>query len=639
MKTLPAICLTALAVLALTAAGLFKEYPIEYLLGEERTVVLTPESNPIRHRAGLSYAVDLRRLHLDWRAENNFPCSYLRVQLLENGQLLKNDSMHCHIETQPGLYSHWDHYIAFSPSAGDAPPSETSYSISYWDLPESQRWLAKLARAKRWYWGAGVCMLGLTIGGAFWPSFRCRAASVLLMLGLVAALAPHIAAYWDSAIWQPDSFGYVRNHHRPPLYPWFIALCKGQEDFAASDAENCGDPVTAPSLALLRVIRAQRLVFWGGVVLAAWAVSLLAPRPLVVWLAFALFQHRMLLPDLETNLLSEIAASAFLCMLVAFLCVQLARRSLWPLPAMAAAYGALMLTRSAGVFGIVFLVAGGLIAIQQHWRRKAALARVFGCVAVIGCVALGTLLWNGHVRNGSWALSPLKNYERIAFALQCADAADIAAIPDGDARRFLDEGLRRKSDLKRSEHQEDQLENFDLNLNCWQVAFPLACRMFREQFPLGDAHAESAYVDALFGRVADWCLAHHRERYLRLVRYSFLELAAKRNTRLNLPRAPFLFLAAVALVGCLLGRGVLGCAGATCILAHLTNLVVVSCVELPITRYVAFSEWVCLVGFLFAILACLRRLFGMMNGLRSKKAHKPEATARGALAGASGLSS
>src|SRR5262249_14100609 len=267
--------------------------------------------------AELSYMADLRRLHLDWRAENTFPCSYLRVQFFENGKPLKNDRMHSHIEAQPGLYSHWDHYIAFSPSEGGALKTETIYSIRYWDLPQSLSWLAKLGRARRWYWAAGLCMLGLTIGRAFWPSLRCRAASLLLLLGLVGALAPHVAAHWNAAVWQPDSFGYVRNHHRPPLYPWFIAFWKGQEDFAESDWENCGDPVAAPSLALLRVIRAQRVLFWGGVVLAAWAVSLLAPRPLVVWLAFALFQNRMLLPDLETNLLSEIIASALLCLLVA----------------------------------------------------------------------------------------------------------------------------------------------------------------------------------------------------------------------------------------------------------------------------------------------------------------------------------
>jgi hypothetical protein len=284
----------------------------------------------------------------------------------------------------------------------------------------------------------------------------------------------------------------------------------------------------------------------------------------------------------------------------------------------------------------VFLVAGGLIAIHQHWGRKPALVRALGFVAAIGFIALGTLLWNGHVRNGSWALSPLKNYERVAFALQCADPADVSAIPDEDSRRFLNEGLRKKSELKRSENQNDILENFDLNLNCWQVAFPLACRMFREQHPLGDPHAESAYVDTLFGRVADWCLAHHRGQYFRLVRYSLLELAAKQNTRLKLPHAPFLLLTVLAVVGCLLARGALGCAGATCLLAHLTNLVVVSCVELPITRYVAFSEWVWLVGFLFASLACWQRLWSMLQGTGSGSSQTLMSPAMHADAGVSG---
>src|SRR5262249_61111562 len=151
MKTLPGICLTAIAILALAAAGLFKEYPIEFLLGEEKSVVLTAEANPITHRAGLSYMLDLRRLHLDWRAEQTFPCSYLRIKFFENGEALKNDSIHSHIETKPGLYSHWDHYIAFSPSGGGAPKVETVYSLRFWDLPQSLPCLGQLARARRSY--------------------------------------------------------------------------------------------------------------------------------------------------------------------------------------------------------------------------------------------------------------------------------------------------------------------------------------------------------------------------------------------------------------------------------------------------------------------------------------------------------
>jgi hypothetical protein len=535
--------------------------------------------------------------------------------------------MHAHIETQPGLYSHWDHYIAFSPRDGGAPQAGDVYSIRYWDLPKSQGWLAKLGRARRWCWLAGFCMLGLTVGGAFWPSLRCRSASALLLLGLAGALAPHVALYWGHAVWQPDSDGYVRNYKRPPLYPWFITIFKGHEDFAASDSENCGEPVPAPSLALLRVVRAQRLFFWGSIVLAAWAVSLLAPRPLVVWLAFMLFNNRMFLLDLENNVLSEIVASAFLFALVALFCVQLVKRSLWPLPAMAAAYSGLMLTRSAGVFAIVILIAAGLVAIWQNWGRKGALAGALGLVAGIGFAAVGTLLWNGHVQNGTWAISPLKNYERVAFALQCAVPADVDLMQDAQTQRFVEEGLHLKSELKRRANQDpDRLEDFDLNLNCWQVAVPLASRMFREQFSLGDSRALNTYVDALFGRVADALLARHRARYFRLVSYSFLELAAKENTRLKLTYAPFLLLVSLALFGCLLGRGVLGIAGATCILAHLANLVVVSSVELPITRYVAFSEWLCLLGFLFAFLACWQRLFEMLKRIGLRRERETPAT-------------
>src|SRR5262249_35354887 len=84
-------------------------------------------------------------------------------------------------------------------------------------------------------------------------------------------------------------------------------------------------------------------------------------------------------------------------------------------------------------------------------------------------------------------------------------------------------------------------------------------------------------------------------------------------TRLKLPHLPFLALVGIALGCCLVGRDVRALAAAACLGTHLASLAIVSMHEQVVTRYVSFSEWLCLLGLCLACLSGVRRLVGGMT--------------------------
>src|SRR5262249_52417545 len=159
-----------------------------------------------------------------------------------------------------------------------------------------------------------------------------------------------------------------------------IQAIKGGSAWGPEDFREPRRSIAAPSDALLRVVRAQRLALWACFLVAAWGASLLVCRPPAVLLFFALQHNGMLLPDLETSMMSEPLALAFLCLVVATFCVVAVRRSLWLLLVLAVSYGCLVLTRSAGVFAIVFLAVAVVVAATAHSRRKKALAAALASV-------------------------------------------------------------------------------------------------------------------------------------------------------------------------------------------------------------------------------------------------------------------
>jgi hypothetical protein len=611
------------AVVAMVLAGFLQAYPIEMFAGTEQTIVLDPARFPIAHRARLSCCVDISGLHLGARADNANAIPELQICFCENGQPLTNDVDHGRIETQPGRYSHWVHHVIFSPrSAGP----DATYSIRFLELDRSRWFLDTFARSRFWSWAAAGCLLGLALVGVFDPRWLGGRWSLMLFLGLAGAIAPHVVKFWDQALTTEDSQSYVDNFARPPLYPWFVHVMKGGTAWGPEDFREPRRPIAAPSDALLRVVRAQRVALWVCFLVAVWAASLFACRPLAVMLFFALQHNGMLLPDLETSMMSEPLALAFLCLAVATFCVVAVRRSLWLLPILAATYGCLVLTRSAGVFAIVFLAVAVVVAAIAHWRRKKALAAALASVGLVGLSAIIVLLGNSHARNGIWAMSPLHNWERVAFALQVADVTDLDAMPDGEMRQFLDDALRQRLALKGNV----PLEALDLNANCWDIAYPVALGMFAARGATADwrdppgPHLKFRYVNGLFGRVADVVLARHRDRYLRVVAHSFFTRAAGGHTRLHWRRVSFLWLLALGFAACLIGRNICALAGATCLLAHLGNLIVMSFFELPIQRYVFFSEWVCLLGFLLAVVGCCQRIAGTIASWRLRHALKNE---------------
>jgi hypothetical protein len=605
-----------IAVPALLLAGFFHSYPIEILAGTERTIVLDPVSNPITPRAGLSYFCDLTRTNLQDRADNTDSPPELRLRFFENDEPLVHEIDHGRIETQPGLYSHWDHYIAFSPRHGK-PDGE--YSIRYLTFDKSRSSLSFFADPRLWTWTAAICLLSLALIGVVKPNPIHARGSLLLFLALAGGVAPHLIKSWNVAETTADSRFYVNNSARPPLYPWFIAAVKGDAAWSESDFCLNRTPLPTPSAAILNVIRAQRLVLWTSFLIAAWAASLLVSRPLSVLFFFALHRNSMLLPDFENSVMSEPLASALLLLVVAAFCVITARQSLWLLPLLAAEFGGLVLTRSAGAFAISFLTVATIILITAYRQRMRALARALSLTGIVGATALALLLCNSHARNGVWTLAPLKNWERVAFALQTAEPTDVDAMPDADCRQFLDAALGRRGE------RTDAPGEFDLNRNCWDIAYPLAQHMFVERYgtadlPEGGQYSPPLfrYVNGLFSRVADAVLLRHRNGYWSIVAHSFFTRAARDCTRLHWGRLSFWWLIGLGFLGCFIGRNRCALAGATCFTAHLGNLVVMSCFELPLDRYVYFSEWLCLFGLLLAGVGCGRRLLSKLSEFGQK---------------------
>jgi hypothetical protein len=594
------------AMASLLLAGFFHAYPIEIFAGSERTIVLDPAGHAITPRAGLSYYCDLKQNSLSNRADNAYPCPELQVRFCEDGNPLLHEIDHSRIEKEPGLYSHWDHYIAFSPHQGKP---DGVYSIRYLSIDESDHIFAMLGSPQVWTWIAAINLLALAMIRGVNPARIPRYASLLLILGLAASIAPHIIKHWNVATTTADSQYYVKNFARPPLYPWFIAAVTGDAAWSDDDFGRYREPLLHPSAAILRVVRAQRIGLWTCMLIAAWAASLLVSPPLAVLFFFALHRYHLLLPEWEYSVMSEPLALALLLLVVAAFCVILARQSLWPLPLMAIAFGGLVLTRSAGVFAIVLLAVATVVAVIANWPRKLALASALALMGVAGIAAFLALLCNSHARNGVWTLAPLKNWERVAFAIRVAEPADVDDMPDEECRQFLAAALHLQTG------RTNPWEEFDLNRNCWEIAYPLAKRMFVERFSTADFPEQGVhglalhrYVNGLFSRVADELLSRHRDRYWRIVAHSFFTRAAGDCTQLHWRGISFWWLAGLGFLGCLLGRNSCSLAGATCLAAHLGNLLVMSCFELPLDRYVQFSEWLFLLGLLLAGVGCGHRL-------------------------------
>src|SRR5262249_6272641 len=149
-------------------------------------------------------------------------------------------------------------------------------------LDESRQFLAFLADPRLWTWTASLSLLALGMMAMGNPTLPQARLSLLLLLALAGSIVPHLVKGWDVAETMPDSQFYVKNSARPPLYPWFIAAARGDAAWSEDDFRLQRAPLPHPSLAILRVVRAQRLVLWSCFLIAAWAVSLLVPRPLAV---------------------------------------------------------------------------------------------------------------------------------------------------------------------------------------------------------------------------------------------------------------------------------------------------------------------------------------------------------------------
>jgi hypothetical protein len=639
MRNWVVVGLAAAAAACLGLAGLSRVCPEALMLGRETEVPMA--GFPLGHRAGKAWYFDLRALKLADRADNapSPAATGERITLLEGGVPLQSGQEHARLDRGEVGFSHWGEVVVFGhPTEG--PPDPQRYSLRYRTTPKLVRQISKAVQCGSLP-AAVLLSLLCSLAVLRWPGRAAGWAGYLMLAGLAGAILPGVIQSWDEVIIEQDSKTYVRNFMRPPLYPYLIKLCK-QEEPTWEQLTAYGPMPAPPPATLFRAVRAQKILFWAAFLAAAVAAGSLTSRPLSALFFYLLFHFDFHLPISDSSVMSEPLAAALLFFLVAGLLVLLRTRCTWLLPLLALFFGCAVLTRSASVFGIVLFACAVLFAAVTGWHRKGALFASLGLAGLVGLTSLGALLLAARADNGYWTLSPLRNYERVAFALQVADEEDVAGMPDPEARCFL----RRALELKRQEEQRrlragQPLLPFDLNLNCWAAALPAADTMTPhdpeldgwvvtpaaegQTAPLPRRTLQTqqekwAYLDALFGRTSDELLARHRGRYWRIVTRSFLVDASRECTRLSLPHLPFLALIGIALGCCLVGRDARALAAAACLAAHLASLAIVSRPEQVVTRYVYFSEWLCLLGFFLAAWSLLRavaarfRLRGLGEG-------------------------
>jgi hypothetical protein len=616
-------------------AAVWRVYPLHFSLGRQVIWQLDSNEFPITARDGSICSIDIASLHLRSFADNRRRWSEGGVELLQNGVALKK-TFTPHIAGE-GLFYHQDDQLLFIPRSYPSGASLSNYSIRYLELTGAGQVLDLLGRYYALAWLAGLALTACMLHYRRWDGERFSLGMVMLVLGLLGSTVPRIVHNWDRVVLSQDTGSYVQNYLRPPLYPTFIKLAQGDLDFSAGDFADCDLPLASPGRVLLRITHAQKIVFY----LSLWFMLVTFvrafPYPPTILFFFLMHYRGLFNQGWCDYLLSEALTASLIHLLVAAFLGLLRSRSCWYLPLLALPFTAMVLARSAAICCVIILAGGVVLALVWHWRRKARWLAAVAVTGFIGAAGLGWLLVSNYQQNHLLTVSPLKNWERFAFALQCADSSDVGKMRESLARDFLKEALQGRCASWAARHREDTLLNFDLNLNCWMIGHPLANRLLLERgrirapvpivptagliFPPANdqghvratAVADCKELDHLFESIADPILARHSDRYLALVRKNLADTA--QYNRLRVEPLGLIGLSLLALLGAAYGRNALAAASLLFLGIHIFNLVIVSVQEQPMDRYVQFTEWLWLIGFWFAGLATWQRRFGpVLNG-------------------------
>jgi hypothetical protein len=609
---------------------------------------LDPERDGLRQEGPAAWSFDLGRY--DWFADvadDTRSPGCPGVTLLEDGVPLTGGAQHAEILRRPGLYSHWGRRLLFSPSPGRSPWGGAVYALHYPRGLRGCRWVYRFQAPVLAAAGLGLLLL-------LWrrPEGD-RLLWGVLVVGLGVSFIPRLAARWDEAQTTLDTRTYVQDHLRPPLYPWFIrTACCGSRPFDESPAGKA--PLTEPLAR--RVVRLQRLAFWGGWLCFAACLIRVSGRAkgLGAVFCFALYRCGWLCTAWEGAVMSETLASGAMFVAAGVGLLALHTRSARLLPAAAGFVALAAMTRLAGAAPLpLLLLAGGaaVLARRAEWRR---LVVPVAAAALIGGLAVAVCLTHCWVRNGYAALNPLGCYERFGLALEFATANDAAAIENPEARRVFELALARRAELRAEQGSPaDPLVTFDVNLNCWGAGCSPALAEYDRLASEGrypplrqpDEPPPRSFFDEcwgnvglltythrVFGEIADALLARHAGERWRLTGRSLTASLAD-GMPVRVGGWSFPWLLAAGLCCCLLGRNRLAALGVGLLVSFLFADAATCLWEPPITRYMEFIQWLALAGLYFSALGASARLASRVRARGAvRTAAAPAAPARRRLA-------
>ncbi len=423
------------------------------------------------------------------------------VILIENGVALKPHSLHEKIrQGEKGLFSHWGSRIIFSPY-GDGYPFENKYTLIYpifEDIHIYQFNLFKNIRYILWFFVIVInCLAAWIVNrkfGQFYPKlyrimfiFALLLSFYFLTVYVTKQLPGGYPSGWNVFYVSPDSGSYaIKYSHlsiRPPVYMWFIQLVAGPGFKYYTSNYLINEPNIkkwGEKEPLWRVAKTQKVLLIGASLIACYVLmGLIGPvlPPLVLlWLYDVGFFCRQ-----KDFILSETLAQVWVFLIIAvfFQFLQKGWKILLPLIGFLCA--ALYLTRPAGVYGVVFLIASILWALRSNWRANWFPSLI--ALIISGGLALLPQL-NVYHKTGEFTISNMAYIGNIGHALQLAEPGDVSIMPDEESKQFLIQALEKKKEWDEkvmAKYPEGTYAWSEIcATNAYRVALPVAGNIFKK---------------------------------------------------------------------------------------------------------------------------------------------------------------
>lgn len=596
-----ALIFVLVSLLSLSMAAVQLTAPLPSA-SEVRAVTLASDTYPALPEDGGARRIDISALNLEELSDKSSSAPNASpLVLLQNGRPMTPHRSHKDIRSGcDGCFSHWGPHIIFSGFSG-ARLEESSLTLVY-PVPRGNSKFASILLG---------LMAAMACGAGLWITFlsyqrRCPwrpgpagiAAGLIVLVGsLYQVISCEVVtsqgiSSWDSFAISDDSASYLadplRQFDRPMGYSAFLALTadpaiRNPEALKGLPKKPIKD---AQQLALLQPIRAQKIFLCLSSALMAWALCLVIPAPIAAGLVLLLWTGGWMCPEMD-RYLTECVTQSWLFLLVAAFTWCASKRSGYGLILAAALCGALINTRSAGIYSIIFLISAGLCLLWT--RRRRALLPLATSICLFAVLFFAPSLYRAYVK-GTFLPAPRFADQQMAFALQVARPSDIDLMPDEQSREYFVRALERKAvadqELLSSPGFEKKFGFSYLNSNLYKVA-----RWTARSFGLDNDAARP-----IFATVARIVLREHRMEYLKLAAESFMYATSPGQTRIDLPFLSFWGIILVTVLAALAVRGAESAIGLTLIAAHLLHLAVIASFDVPLQRYINATELLVLIG-------------------------------------------